>query len=381
MEYEIKNLPKYILNSSGLDAYIEDFGDETDTLPISEKNKIFEVNSITNDNIGDILENIRYFGTYESDPIYYDVFCFLVNNDKSILDNFSEIKIFNQVNDFDPNNLSCNVAVKNGSLFALRYSHEHGSPWDVNTSYYAAKYNNLNCLQYLHENGCPWDESTCSGAADNDFSYEKNKKWSTYLDENPLDTQTYSDVIETRSLECLKYAREHGCPWNDTTIKRTLRSFNFKCLYYSIENNCPCDKTKTWIINSFENDPKDKKRVHEFVKFLHEHGFSWDEKTSFLLAHFGCFETLKYAHEKGCPWDEQTCEHAVRSKDLDCLKYAHENGCPWNENRIIQNVILFDKIKMLEYLKECGCIFQKWMCDYAANINSLECLEYLNKNM
>ena len=26
---------------------------------------------------------------------------------------------------------------------------------------YAAKKGHLNCLKYAHENGCPWDEDTC----------------------------------------------------------------------------------------------------------------------------------------------------------------------------------------------------------------------------
>ena len=50
---------------------------------------------------------------------------------------------------------------------------------------YAAKYGHLECLKYAHENGCPWDEVTCSEAAENGH------------------------------LECLKYAHENGCPWDE----------------------------------------------------------------------------------------------------------------------------------------------------------------------
>ena len=51
----------------------------------------------------------------------------------------------------------------------------------------AKKYGHLECLQYAHENGCPWDEWTCSKAAENGH------------------------------FECLKYAHENGCPWNEGT--------------------------------------------------------------------------------------------------------------------------------------------------------------------
>ena len=48
----------------------------------------------------------------------------------------------------------------------------------------AAEGGHLECLKYAHENGCPWDEWTCSMAAFNGH------------------------------LECLKYAHENGCPWD-----------------------------------------------------------------------------------------------------------------------------------------------------------------------
>ena len=40
-----------------------------------------------------------------------------------------------------------------------------------------------------------------------------------------------------------------------------------------------------------------------------------------LLGHLEC---LKYAHENGCPWDERTC---FRSCCKKCLKYAHLSLC------------------------------------------------------
>ena len=45
------------------------------------------------------------------------------------------------------------------------------------------------CLKYAHEKGCPWDEVTCSNAAKNGH------------------------------LKCLKYAHENGCPWDKETCK------------------------------------------------------------------------------------------------------------------------------------------------------------------
>ena len=53
------------------------------------------------------------------------------------------------------------------------------------TCFYAASNGHLECLKYAHEHGCPWDELTCRGAA------------------------------EKGHLECLKYACAHGFPGSD----------------------------------------------------------------------------------------------------------------------------------------------------------------------
>ena len=43
---------------------------------------------------------------------------------------------------------------------ALKYLHENGCPWNVNTCYFAAEYKRWDCLQYLVDNKCPgWGEA------------------------------------------------------------------------------------------------------------------------------------------------------------------------------------------------------------------------------
>ena len=53
----------------------------------------------------------------------------------------------------------------------------------------AASNGHLECLKYAHEHGCPWDENTCYNAAKNGH------------------------------LECLKYACAHGCPGSAPYVK------------------------------------------------------------------------------------------------------------------------------------------------------------------
>ena len=80
-----------------------------------------------------------------------------------------------------------------------------------NSCYYAAKNGHLQCLRYAHENGCPWDEWTCSAAAENG------------------------------QLECLRYAHENGCPVDENTFHEAVKNKRFECLKYLIAH-----EWKTW---------------------------------------------------------------------------------------------------------------------------------------
>jgi hypothetical protein len=70
------------------------------------------------------------------------------------------------------------------------------------------------------------------------------------------------------------------------------------------------------------------------LRYAHENGCPWDEKTCSEAAAGGHLECLRYAHENGCPWNKETCYCAVADGRLDCLKYAHENGCPWDVDQL-----------------------------------------------
>ena len=65
----------------------------------------------------------------------------------------------------------------------------------------------------------------------------------------------------------------------------------------------------------------------ECLKYAHENECPWDEKTCCGAAETGHLECLKYAHENGCPWDEDTCDDQERLKQ-DLFEECREKGCP-----------------------------------------------------
>ena len=66
----------------------------------------------------------------------------------------------------------------------------------------------------------------------------------------------------------------------------------------------------------------------ECLKYAHEHGCPWDIWTCAYAAYSRSLECLEYAHTHGCPWNTYTCSNAAVSGSLKCLEYAHIHGCP-----------------------------------------------------
>ena len=67
----------------------------------------------------------------------------------------------------------------------------------------------------------------------------------------------------------------------------------------------------------------------EMIKYSYING-SELRNMNILIEH-GYLECVKYLHENGCPWNEKSCVAASRNGHLEILKYLHENGCYWNE--------------------------------------------------
>ena len=113
----------------------------------------------------------------------------------------------------------------------------------------------------------------------------------------------------------------------------------------------------------------------DFMKYMHESGCRWDDRTSSAAASSGHLACLAFAHERGCPWDEFTCFYAAEKGRLECLAYAHERGCPWNE-ATCSAAARNDHLECLAYAHEHGCPWNMWTCFDAAEGGHLDCLAY-----
>ena len=170
-------------------------------------------------------------------------------------------------------------------------------------AYKAACYGHVKCLQSLHANN--YDLKTSIAGAVNGlqlkslkYLYEKgicdNR---TLVKKNIITTAILeASIFATESdaylLECLKYLHEKGCPFDEKTIRAAIAARKFKCIKFLRENGCQWD-VESWYRLIYDFDSNNGNCFKETIPIL------------------------KYLVVNQCPWPLQT-------NDVDTLqKYQY----------------------------------------------------------
>jgi hypothetical protein len=171
-------------------------------------------------------------------------------------------------------------------------------------------------------------------------------------------------------LECVKYLHENGCPWDERTCTEAAQGGQLECLRYMHENGCPWDEDTCHAAAEFGN--------LECLKYALENGCPCDDETCDAAAFRGHLECFKYLHENGATWDKDTITAAAAGGHLECLKYLHENGCPWYVWTCA--AAAEGHLECLKYAHQNGCPWDERVCAAAARGGHLECLKYAHEN-
>lgn len=177
---------------------------------------------------------------------------------------------------------ACDLAAAHNQLAMLKLLREHGRHWGFSTAEAAATHGATDVLQYLAspESGYGhfwrWRNGKLLGCA----AQAPTAEAMSFIDRSlrqPAGDRAKNDAIGWHAgvtrcaaahgrLDCLRYAHERGCPWDESCCNSAARNGHADC--------------------------------------------------------------LRYAHERGCPWDADCVEAAIKNGHADCLRYAHEHGCP-----------------------------------------------------
>ena len=173
-------------------------------------------------------------------------------------------------------------------------------------------------------------------------------------------------------LELLKYLRETGYEWDESTCAAAATEGHVHVLEYLRTNGCPWDSNACALAAGGGR--------LDTLKWLHEHGCPWDRETMVYAAEFSKLASVKWLHEHGCPgWNADLFATAVLYGSLKMLMWMHENGCPWDEEAT-EYAAGDGHLEILKWLHENGCPISDVACSEAAENEAWECLKYLVDN-
>ena len=177
---------------------------------------------------------------------------------------------------------------------------------------------------------------------------DNDKKVLELLKINLLELRSYICMISAKKgyLETLKWARDHGCGWNELICAYAAQNGHLEMLKWARSNGCSWnEQTCAYAAQNGQL---------EILKWVRANGCPWDKWTCANAAEYGHLETLKWARSNGCPWDEWTCANAADYGRLEILKWARDNGCPWDQ-RTCAYAAENDYLEILNWTRENGC--------------------------
>ena len=286
----------YYLNCNELNLYLSNFLEKYGRLPISFIKIIYDKTGTLSDKV---FENLIPCFSYMSDfmrllirsrgylndttimkildtSFYQEVLNYAMMHgvilelnekvyDYALMSNynaFKKIKYLDSLNAKRGENV-CERAASLGRVSMLEYLHKTGSPLSKNVCTASAR-SSLECLKYAHENNCPWDEETCAVAA-----YYGRIIALKYAHKNGCDLgpMSFETSIILGKLNSMRYIYEHvpNIQLTESMMMLAIVNDRSECMKYLFENGCP--------IKSFEflrkaAELKNNKKCIEYLDSL-----------------------------------------------------------------------------------------------------------------
>ena len=147
-------------------------------------------------------------------------------------------------------------------------------------------------------------------------------------------------------LDMLRWAREHGCPWDEETLNAAAAGGHVEVLSWAHEHGCP---------SSSDACLEAARGGHlSALKELRARGVDWTDSVLCLAATNGHVDVLRWALDHDCPRPSRLstlCEAAASGCHLEVLQWLHANGCPWDEHTLD---FCCDRT-LIEWAREHGC--------------------------
>ena len=117
-------------------------------------------------------------------------------------------------------------------------------------------------------------------------------------------------------LDCLQFAHENGCPWDDHTTR--LAVMHYPCLTYAISHGCVCDAKLAEVAFQARHD--------QSGFYIIQHCKNVNNTIYTYAAKNGRMAILEACVRAKIPWHKDTCAVAAAAGHMECLKFAVANG-------------------------------------------------------
>lgn len=197
-------------------------------------------------------------------------------------------------------------------LSIVKWLHEQKCPWNYSVFIEACKVGNLETIQWLYHAACPFNEDALLIAIQcNDL---KVIHWIHSTFEIELTEKYFLTAIKRGDKEIVQWLLDLGCPYS---------------YYWAIHNNCISGSLEVLeLLMTLNQSNVDgvtlsvgQLNYNYFAKLAIEHG------TIFAIQHFKKVKNIKLY--------PSFCTHAIYYNKLPMLQWLKENGCAWNKKSCI----------------------------------------------
>ena len=176
----------------------------------------------------------------------------------------------------------------------------------------------------------------------------------------------YVAAAERDDVLSLKYLHQRGCPWHEKTIATAIIRGSLRCLQYAYAYM----RDGALPLECMKM-AADAGQIPA-MQFLHKIGIPYDKLIYTTVANLA---VVKHLRGIGCAWVSHHCSHFVTRNLLDCVIFANSNGSRWSVHTT-QAAALNGRLKILQYLHTHGCPWDAQVTYNAAQKGHAMCLKY-----
>ncbi len=307
---------------------------------------------INNDDINTAIThknyNIMFWAIHNNYQLDFDNIIHIIrNNDIDVLRKLHEINVLNDEN-FDDDDISLILTELHDLKYyhILQWMHQIGFVAICSADLcYAVEANDIDMCRWVLSNNIDIDEDEIISITESAIK-TGNMEIILFLHERNLidnnDSEAYYIAVKNNSYDIIQWLISIGCPIPHYALSIACNNCDVNMLNYLISKG----------FDMFHNEFSIRDALHggklENIKWLHTHGYRWDDNTIMDASVSGNVELVKWLKECGCKMNGMIHISIIQRGYIDMIKYLFENGCTLPDDICIE-ACKYNRIDILKW--------------------------------